>query len=211
MPRNSAFFESSSHLRPAPTQRSAGGAPSHYLNSRALGRLIDRHLGALYRFAFVLTGQVEHASGMVAEAFARANVDCSIDDGLNDERLRLLAAVYARYLEGSVSRTTASPGPACEQCEHDEPDVADLDLAAIDGARVVAALQRVEPALRVPLALFFLERVTCQQISEILGLPLTVVMQRLARGKALLYRALGDRAQANAVAVRPPAQEELVR
>jgi len=56
----------------------------------------------------------------------------------------------------------------------------------LDGATVMAALQRLEETYRAPLALFYLEDHSYREIAEILEVPIGTVMSRISRGKALL-------------------------
>jgi len=59
-----------------------------------------------------------------------------------------------------------------------------------DGQIAMTALQSVPDHYREPLALYYLEGYTYNEIAKILGLPIGTVMSRLSRGKTKLRAAL---------------------
>jgi RNA polymerase sigma-70 factor (ECF subfamily) len=58
----------------------------------------------------------------------------------------------------------------------------------LDGASVMAALQKLDETYRAPLALFYLEEHSYRDIAEILEIPIGTVMSRISRGKQLLRK-----------------------
>ena len=64
---------------------------------------------------------------------------------------------------------------------------------ALDGKLVMQALHLLEETHRLPLALFYIENLSYQEIAEALELPIGTVMSRLSRGKQQLRQNLRDR------------------
>ena len=50
----------------------------------------------------------------------------------------------------------------------------------------------LEETLRAPLALFYMENTSYQEIAEILKIPMGTVMSRLYRGKTLLHKKMTE-------------------
>ena len=57
---------------------------------------------------------------------------------------------------------------------------------------VVAAIKRLDARYAIPLTLHFQQEIPVKEVAGILGLPLKTVYTRLARGKKMLLKALGE-------------------
>jgi len=79
-----------------------------------------------------------------------------------------------------------------EDSELQLPTVDHRMIEAIDGRTVLAMVTRLDESFRVPLALFYLEDFSYQEIADILDIPIGTVMSRLSRGKAQMKRMLAD-------------------
>ena len=62
----------------------------------------------------------------------------------------------------------------------------------MDGRAALDALSGVEEIFRAPLALFYLEDYSYEEIAGILGIPIGTVMSRLSRGKVRLRQLMAD-------------------
>jgi predicted DNA-binding protein (UPF0251 family) len=70
-----------------------------------------------------------------------------------------------------------------------EPAVVDC----LESSQVLETLQSLEETFRAPLALFYLQEHSYEEIADILEVPIGTVMSRLSRGKAKLQQALVKR------------------
>ena len=59
----------------------------------------------------------------------------------------------------------------------------------LEAAQVMEALQSIDETFRVPLALFYLQEHSYEEIAQILEIPIGTVMSRLSRGKQKLQQA----------------------
>ena len=87
--------------------------------------------------------------------------------------------------------------------EHELPVVASTVETQLDAATVMQALQLVDETYRVPLAMFYFEDFSYNEIAEALEIPPGTVMSRLARGKAQLRALLGEAATGATAKVIP--------
>jgi DNA-directed RNA polymerase specialized sigma24 family protein len=62
----------------------------------------------------------------------------------------------------------------------------------VDWQSVTSALMRIDEVFRGPVALFYLEDNSYKEIAAILDVPLGTVKSRIARGLALLQKAMND-------------------
>jgi RNA polymerase sigma-70 factor (ECF subfamily) len=109
----------------------------------------------------------------------------------------LFTTLYREFLRG---RRRGGRETFIEDLPPGETDIAAEavdQVAKLDGATVVAALQQVDEVFRAPLTLFYLEDLAYHEIAETLEVPIGTVMSRLSRGKAQL-RAILAREDAGA-------------
>lgn len=147
--------------------------------------LVDRHYGALYRFALSLARTESDACDLVQETFlawaekARPLLDPS------KARAWLFTTLHREHLQRQRRRTRF---PELEIEETDLPLVEPALVERLDGEAAVALLGQVEEPFRAALALFYLEDCSHPEIAAILEIPLGTVKSRLARGLAQLRR-----------------------
>lgn len=70
------------------------------------------------------------------------------------------------------------------------PDPAQEILSRLDGERVTEAMRSIPEEYRVVSTLYFLEDLSYQEISEIVGCPIGTVRSRLHRGRKMLQKVL---------------------
>ena len=70
------------------------------------------------------------------------------------------------------------------------PTIGPSEVSLLDAAKVLEALTQVDEVFQAPVALFYLQDCSYNEISEILGVPLGTVKSRLARGIAQLQKLL---------------------
>ena len=149
--------------------------------------LVDLYHGPLYRFALSLAHSESDACDLVQETFAVwATKGHQLPD-LSKVKTWLFTTLYRRYLE---SRRHATRFPHVEiSVVQDELPTIDPDLISrMDARLIVALLGQVDAVFRGPVALFYLEDYSYNDIAAILGVPLGTVKSRIARGLAELKR-----------------------
>jgi RNA polymerase sigma factor (sigma-70 family) len=147
--------------------------------------VVDRFYGPLYRFALSLTGSEVDAADLVQETFyiwARKGKqlrDASCVKGW------LFTAMHRRFLQ---SRRRAERFREVELVgsEIEEASVQAAGLERVDAVVVVALMQELDEVFRAPLALFYLEDMSYEEIAGTLGVPVGTVKSRLSRGVARL-------------------------
>jgi RNA polymerase sigma-70 factor (ECF subfamily) len=151
---------------------------------------IAAHLGALRRYALVLTRSPDQAEDLVQDALVRAMAAAHTWRPGHDPRKWLLAIVHNTHvsrrrrlrLEASTTErlgwaaSEATPPPQAEQ----------LHLS-----RTVAALMTLPEEQREALVLVAFEGMSYKEAAELLGIPLGTLMSRLARGREALRAATG--------------------
>jgi len=152
--------------------------------------LIDLYYQPLYRFAFSLAKDEADASDLVQQTFliwARkghqlrddAKVKTWLFTTLRREFLGRLRKA-AHFVDGELD-----PGLETTPAEASRPE------DQLDAREIVEKLYSLPKEYKAPLALFYLEEHSYQEIADILEIPIGTVMSRLSRGKQRL-RALLD-------------------
>jgi len=156
--------------------------------------LAQRHLDAAYNLGRWLLGNEHDAADAVHDAFVRASRAADTYAGGNARAWWLaivrnccLARLASRKREAqqrhlSVVQTTAPP--------HTDDVEAGVD-ASQRQAIIAAQLRALPEEFREALVLREIEDLSYREIADVLGVPIGTVMSRLARGRALLRRALG--------------------
>lgn len=153
--------------------------------------LVERHYGALYRFALSLTRQDTEAADLTQQTFlVWARKGHQLRER-SKARTWLFTTLHRLFIE---TRRRAGR-------YHDQPlDEADPMLPVmsadqarqVDGGTLLAALATVDEVFRAPVALFYLEDASYLEIAGILGVPLGTVKSRISRGLAQLQTRLAD-------------------
>jgi RNA polymerase sigma factor (sigma-70 family) len=160
------------------------------MNNEVFTQLVDAHYTALYRFALSLARNATDACDLVQQTFF---IWATKGEGLRDEtkaKSWLFTTLYREFLRG---RRRDHRSTSIEDLPVQEREIAaeDIDqVARLDAATVMTALQSVDEVFRAPLTLFYLEDLSYVEIAEALSVPVGTVMSRLSRGKAQLRGAL---------------------
>lgn len=153
--------------------------------------LVARYYVPLYQFAFSLTRSEADACDLTQQTFY---VWATKGHQLRDpEKVKtwLFTTLHRQFLE-SRRRQTRFPHHDLEAAELELPVITPNHVNRIDGAQVLTALARVDDAFQAPVALFYLQDYSYQEIAEILELPLGTVKSRISRGIAQLQRLLTE-------------------
>jgi RNA polymerase sigma-70 factor (ECF subfamily) len=175
------------------------------MSNEVFAQLVDAHYQSLYRFALSLARNSADAGDLVQQTFyIWATKGASLRETAKAKSW-LFTTLYREFLRG---RRRGGRETFIEDLPPGETDVAAeaIDqVAKLDGATVVAALQQVDEVFRAPLTLFYLEDLAYHEIAETLDVPIGTVMSRLSRGKAQLRAILArDDAGANTKVVSFP-------
>ena len=152
--------------------------------------VVNVHYEGLYRFALSLVRSEADACDLVQQTFYRW---ATKGDQLRDATKAKSWLFTTLHREFLGRRRHEDKFPKVEISLVDEGELTAVSASPekqLDGATVMAALQRLEEAYRAPLALFYLEDHSYREIAEILEVPIGTVMSRISRGKALLRAAV---------------------
>ncbi len=163
-------------------------------------RLSESVFPSLFGTALRLTRDREEASDLTQEAIIRAYEAFDRFDGRNFNAwiLRILTNLYInRYRQRK-----REAGKESLDAEHAAEPMADEgispDRVLLDemvGAEVEQALALVPPDFRMAVILSDIEGLTYEEIADATQVPIGTVRSRLARGRAILRRALLQYAQ----------------
>jgi RNA polymerase sigma-70 factor (ECF subfamily) len=158
-------------------------------NHREFEALVDQHYGPLYRFALSLTRTETDACDLTQETFrVWATKGHQLRDRARAKSL-LFTTLHRLFLE-SRRRPTRFPHLELEEVSEEIPSVEFDVVNRLDARQIVELLGRVDPQYQAPVALFYLEESSYNEIAVILEIPLGTVKSRIARGLAQLKQLL---------------------
>jgi RNA polymerase sigma-70 factor (ECF subfamily) len=155
-------------------------------------RLVDEHQAALYRFALSLSREESEAADLVQETFyIWATKGHQLADPARVKSW-LFTTLHREYL-ASRRRLARFPHHELSEVETELPDTPPALPERLDWSVLAECLAKVDPVFQAPVALFYLEEYSYNQIAEILGVPLGTVKSRIARGIGQLQRLFNRR------------------
>jgi RNA polymerase sigma-70 factor, ECF subfamily len=156
--------------------------------------LAQRHLDAAYNLGRWLLGNEQDAADAVHDAFVRATRSAHTYAGGNARawwlaivRNSCLATIAVRRREQQQRRLASIPNEAPTGAFSEAESRVDADQRQ---TLVAAQLRMLPHEFREALVLREIEDLSYREIADALGVPIGTVMSRLARGRALLQRAL---------------------
>lgn len=153
--------------------------------------LVDLYYPSLYRFALSLTHQEPDACDLTQQTFyIWAKKGHQLQD-VGKVKSWLFTTLHREFLQRRRKLVKFS---AVELSEADAelPEIPPSSWDHADGNMVREALSRLDKAFQAPIALFYLEDYSYQEIGQILEIPLGTVKSRISRGIAQLQRVLHD-------------------
>jgi len=150
-------------------------------------RLVNRYYDSLYRFALSLTRTETEACDLTQETF---RIWATKGHQLQDPaRVKswLFTTLHRVFLE-KQRKVTRFPEVELEEALGELPSVEPALVDRLDAGRVVELLGRVDAQFQAPVALFYLEDYSYNEIAQLLEIPLGTVKSRIARGLAQLRR-----------------------
>ena len=157
--------------------------------------LINRHYGALYRFALSLSGKESDARDLTQHTFYLWAAKGHHLRDVTKVKSWLFTTLYREFLQ-SHRRTTRFQHHELDEMSDQLPELMPAVVSGIDTASVLSALDDLPAAFKGPVALFYLEDYSYKEIAEILEGPLGTVKSRIARGVAQLQTFFARRARA---------------
>ncbi|HUA67328.1 MAG TPA: RNA polymerase sigma factor, partial [Candidatus Saccharimonadales bacterium] len=153
--------------------------------------LVAHHYQPLYQFAFSLTRDEADACDLTQQTFC---IWAAKGHQLRDEskvKTWLFTTLHREFL-GARRKQSRFPQVELEQVSAELPAVPPPRLHRLDAAQVLAALEGLDEIYRAPVALFYLQDYSYNEIAEILEVPIGTVKSRLARGLGRLQQSLAD-------------------
>lgn len=153
--------------------------------------LVARYYAPLYQFAFSLTRDESEACDLTQQTFC---VWAAKGHQLRDAtkvKTWLFTTLHREFL-GSRRRQNRFPHVDLETAAADLPMVAPAGVNRLDTAQLMNAMGQLDEIYRAPVALFYLQDYSYNEIAEVLDVPLGTVKSRLTRGLSRLYRLLSD-------------------
>jgi RNA polymerase sigma-70 factor (ECF subfamily) len=151
--------------------------------------LVARFYAPLYQFAFSLTRAEADACDLTQQTFTIWAVKGHQLRDATKVKTWLFTTLHREFLE-SRRRQTRFPHFDLDTAESELPVVSPSAVSQLDAAQVLDALAQVDDVYQAPVALFYLQDCSYNEIAEILGVPLGTVKSRLARGLGQLQHLL---------------------
>lgn len=163
------------------------------LDRDALGYIYDEHSPALYRYAFRLLGNADHAEECVAEVFSRFLGALRNGHGPHDHLQAYLYRVAHNWITDQWRR---QPPPVLpldpRMCDGDQSDPFRVVDQQDEQAQVRAALAQLTADQREVVVMRFLEEWENEQVAQALGKPVGAVKSLQHRALASLRRLLSN-------------------
>jgi len=156
----------------------------------ALEQLLRRHVDRVHALARRLLGNEADADDAAQEALIAVVRGLDRFDGRSSFTTWLYRVTTNACLD-ELRRRSRRPGPLAEDVDHGRHDPMLSDGIA-DRAEIDAALATLPPEFRAAVVLRDLCDLDYAEIAAVLGIPAGTVRSRIARGRALLARRLGN-------------------
>jgi len=152
--------------------------------------LVALYYEPLYQFAFSLARDESDACDLTQQTFC---IWAAKGHQLRDTskvKTWLFTTLHREFL-GIRRKQTRFPQIELEQAAPELPVVSPAVISRHDTTQVLAALERLDEIYQAPVALFYLQDCSYNEIAEILQVPLGTVKSRLARGIGRLQEMFG--------------------
>lgn len=155
-------------------------------------KLVSGYYGALYHFAFSLTRDEADSCDLVQQTFC---IWARKGHQLRDPakvKTWLFTTLHREFLSARRHQTRFTHIELAG-ADAELPVVPPATVNQLDTAQVLAALAQLDEIFRAPVALFYLQDCSYNEIAEILEVPLGTVKSRLTRGLGRLQETLTAR------------------
>ena len=151
--------------------------------------LVADYYEPLYGFAFSLTRDEADACDLVQQTFC---IWAAKGHQLRDAskvKTWLFTTLHREFL-GARRKQSRFPHVELEHAAAELPITPPATVNRLDTTHVLAALQQLDEIYQAPVALFYLQDFSYNEISAALDLPLGTVKSRLTRGLGRLHQLL---------------------
>ena len=152
--------------------------------------LVAQYYEPLYKFAFSLARDESDACDLTQQTFCIWAVKGHQLRDASKVKTWLFTTLHREFL-GIRRKQTRFPQVELEQAAPELPVVSPVAISRHDTAQVLAELARLDEVYQAPVALFYLQDCSYNEIAEILQVPLGTVKSRLSRGIGRLQELLG--------------------
>jgi len=150
--------------------------------------LVETYHASLYRFAYSLTNDEHIACDLTQHTFfIYANKGAAAISNSAKLKPWLFTTLYHEYLRQRAAPRLDPLGTPAKKAP-----AAAMQLSTLDGASAARALEKIEEKLRTPLALYYLRELSLREIAEVIDLPVSEVLNRVALGKTRLQQITAD-------------------
>jgi RNA polymerase sigma factor (sigma-70 family) len=148
--------------------------------------LVADYYRPLYQFAYTLTRDEADACDLTQQTFyIWANKGHQLREK-SKVKTWLFTTLHREFL-GSRRRQTRFPHIEVESIAAELPVVQPPTVNQLDAGHLLEALAQLDELYQAPVALFYLQDYSYNEIAEILGVPVGTVKSRLARGISRLH------------------------
>jgi RNA polymerase sigma-70 factor, ECF subfamily len=148
--------------------------------------IVARFYQPLYQFAFSLTRAEADACDLTQQTFyIWATKGHQLRDA-SKVKTWLFTTLHRHFLEGR-RRQTRFPHYELDEVSLELPTLQPNTVNKLDAPQVLQALAKVDEIYQAPVALFYLEDCSYNEIAAILDVPLGTVKSRMARGLVQLH------------------------
>jgi RNA polymerase sigma factor (sigma-70 family) len=151
--------------------------------------LVAVHYAPLYQFAFSLTREEADSCDLVQQTFC---IWAAKGHQLRDTtkvKTWLFTTLHREFLSARRKRGRF-PHVGLDAAAAELPVVSPANADRLDTAQVLRALAQLDEVFQAPVALFYLQDCSYNEIAEILEVPLGTVKSRLTRGLGRLHEQL---------------------
>lgn len=164
-------------------------------DAAAVAELVGEYATFVYRVAFMVVKHEEDAEDVMQESLVKAVRALPDYDHKDEPSFR--AWLHRITLNTAISRTRRAVLPrveweALESAPHLEPGPEDLALTRLAEADVLAAVDRLSEGHRLVIILRYYNDLTCEEIADLLQVPLGTVGSRLFNARQRLRVLLTD-------------------
>ena len=163
--------------------------------------LVASYYEPLYQFAFSLARDEADACDLTQQTFCIWAAKGHQLRDVSKVKTWLFTTLHREFL-GSRRRQTRFPHIELEQATAELPVVSPATINRLDAAQVLDTLACLDEIYQAPVALFYLQDCSYNEIAEILDVPLGTVKSRLTRGLGRLHQMLTG--NTTGISPRPP-------
>jgi RNA polymerase sigma factor (sigma-70 family) len=155
-------------------------------DTRDFEALVADYYRPLYQFAFTLTRDEADACDLTQQTFCIwANKGHQLRDQ-SKVKTWLFTTLHREFL-GSRRRQVRFPQFEIESIATELPVIQPPSINQLDTHHLTAALAQLDEIYQAPVALFYLQDYSYNEIAEVLDIPVGTVKSRLARGIGRLH------------------------